>query len=81
MHDFFIYNGATDIEDGCGFAAGDVVVKLCQTLTRFNEHLIFFNNYFNFIELSQKLRYQGFFHVARLGEIDYEACLLSRILS
>ena len=32
MHDFFIYNGATEIEDGCGFAAGDVVVKLCQTL-------------------------------------------------
>ena len=61
MHDFFIYNGATDIEDGCGFAAGDVVVKLCQTHTRGDEHLIFFDNYVNFIEFSQKLRDQGFF--------------------
>ena len=34
MHDFFIYNGAKDIDDSCGFAAGDVVVKLCQTLKK-----------------------------------------------
>ena len=60
MHDFFIYNGATVIQDGCGFAAGDSVVKLCQTLTRGNNHLIYFDNYFNFIELSLKLREYGY---------------------
>ena len=27
MHDFFIYNGATIIQNGCGFAAGDCVVS------------------------------------------------------
>ena len=41
MHDFFIYNGVTEIQDSCGFTAGDVVIKLCQTLTTGNEHLIF----------------------------------------
>ena len=59
MHDFFIDNGAVNIEDSCSFLTGDTVMKLRETLTK-NTNLIFFDSYFNFIELSLKLAEYGF---------------------
>ena len=41
-------------------AALQLVIALCQTLTRGNYHLIYFDNYFYFIALSLKLREYGY---------------------
>ena len=60
MHDFYIYTGAISVEDSFGSLSGETVVKLCLTLTKDHNHLIFFDNYFNFIELSLKLAEHSF---------------------
>ncbi len=52
MHDFMIYDTKPfRLDKSSGYAAGDVILKLTETLPAEKNHMMFFDNWFHFLEL------------------------------
>ena len=62
MHDFSLYDGKKqETNISCGYEAGDVVIKLSETLAPNKNYLFFYDNWFNFPELQRELKKNGIY--------------------
>ena len=51
MHDFFLYDGKpVTVSQSCGFEAGDVGIRLAETLPREKNDMMYYDNWFHFLE-------------------------------
>ena len=51
-YDFHFVDGArVTVADSCGFQPGDLVLKVCESLPKHANHIVYFDNFFNFPEL------------------------------
>ena len=57
-HDFYFYDGSPLKlrSSSCGYQPGDMVLKVCEMLPRHANHIVYFDNFFNFIELQIMLK-------------------------
>lgn len=74
-HDFFIYDGKSqEVADSCGYVSGDMVLKLCETLPSQKNHIVYFDNYFNFLELQVKLKALGIYSIGTIRPNRLRGC-------
>ena len=56
-YDFLLYDGTDPKADvSCGFISGDFVLKLCETLPSDQNHKVYFDNWFTFLEMQLVLQ-------------------------
>ena len=60
----------------CGYQPGDIVIKLCETLPKKANHIIYFDNYFNFLELQLALKSEGIWSVGTIRANRLRGCNL-----
>ena len=76
----FILDGAPDPSreecDSIGFVSGDIVLRLCSTLPRQMSYKAYFDNYFTFLELLQKLKEWGIWAVGTMRQDRMRGCEL-----
>ena len=55
-----------EVVDEIGYCGGDVVLHLCARLPQLKNHMLYFGNYFTYLELLLKSKEQGFWAVGTL---------------
>ena len=75
MHDFHMYDAKDlDLEKSCGYFPGDVVIKLTQNLDRGKGYIFYYDNYFNFPELQEKLLSDGIYSCGTIRKDRLRNC-------
>ena len=75
MHDFKIYDGSKMIvKTSCGYQPGDVVIKLAETLPSNANHIMYYDNWFTFLELEEILKERGIYSCATIRRDRLRNC-------
>ena len=76
-HDFFIYDGTCPpVAESVGYQPADYVMKLCKTLPRDMNFKVYFDKFFNFLELQLKLKELGILSVGTIRNNRARKCIL-----
>ena len=76
-HDFMIYDGKSPkVKESCGFQAGDLVLKVCESLPKNKNHIVYFDSFFNSVELQLQLKKDGIHSVGTLQKNRLRGCVL-----
>ena len=80
-HDFIFHDGEKPTpQHSCGYVPGDIVIKLCETLPAFRNHIVAFDNYFNSLELQVTLKEKyGIHSVGTLRANRMRTCKLKSL--
>jgi hypothetical protein len=76
-HDFSVYEGkAAQLAEGerAGYQPADFVILLCKTLPQHKNYVIYFDNWFNFLDL--QLKDMGFLSIGTLRANRHRRCTL-----
>lgn len=76
-YDFCLYAGiGPTVEESCGYQPGDFVIKLCETLPSQMNFKVYFDNWFNFLELQLQLKKRQIWTVGTLRSNRMRGCVL-----
>lgn len=76
-YDFILYDGSDPkANESCGFTSGDYVIKLCETLQSGQNHKVYFDNWFTFLEMQLVLQKRGIWSVGTIRSNRVRHCPL-----